>query len=107
MCIRDRRRRLLDEIDGDRTAEADAISRAYFEADEPLGQLLLAYAQANEAQLRLMEDEAATAVPLEGEWRQCTQCWDAWEQPREEKLARCPACQALTLLRNGPTSGIA
>lgn len=101
------RRQLLKEIDGDPTAEADRVSQQYDEANEPLEDLLLAYGRANEGQFRLTEDEAATANPLEGDWRQCTKCWDAWEQPRDETLARCPACQALTLLRDARPSSAA
>ncbi len=95
------RRSLLNEINGDETAEADRVSQEYYEIDEPLGDLLLAYARANETRLRLTEDEAATASALEGDWRQCTKCWNAWKQPPDEQIARCPACQALTLLRDG------
>ena len=102
------RRRLLGEGDGDRTAEAGRVSHAYYEVDEPpLGDLLLAYARANETRLGLAEDEAATAGPLDGDWRQCTACWDAWEQPRAEQLAWCPACRALTLLRDARPPGVA
>lgn len=100
------RRRLLEQINGDRTAEVDHLDDKFWEADEPLDDLLLAYAQANEAQLRLTSDEAATAMPLDGDWRQCTECWDAWEQPRGDMLAFCPACQALTLLRETRSPGI-
>jgi len=105
--VHERRRRLLKEIDGDHAAEADRVCHDYYEVDEPFDDLLLAYAQANEAQFRLTEDEAATAQTLEGDWRQCTKCWDAWEQPQDETLARCPACQALTLLRDVRPSGAA
>lgn len=98
------RRRRMKEVDGDHTAEANRVSEDYFEADEALGDLLLAYARANEGRLRLTEDEAATARPLDVDWRQCTQCWDAWEQPREDRLGRCPTCGAVTLVRGARPS---
>ncbi len=91
--------RLLKEINGDTNAEANRVADEYFRAGESLTDLLLAFAQANEKSLRLNDDEAATAVMLEGNWRQCTKCGDAWEQSLQENLARCPNCKALTVIR--------
>jgi hypothetical protein len=82
------------------SAEAYRLDEAYQNTgDGYTDDLLLAYAKEDESRFVLTEDEAATAVPLEGKWRQCTKCWDAWEHPPKGALAQCPACHALTLVR--------
>jgi hypothetical protein len=98
------RRRLMKEIDGDRTPEADRVTLDYYELEESLYDLMLKYLQENEQHLRVYEDEAATALLLEGDWRQCTQCCDAWEQPVADKLSWCPTYEALTFLREAGSS---
>jgi Domain of unknown function (DUF4375) len=97
------RRQLMKKINGDRTDEATRVDNEYGKIDEPaLDDLLLEYVQANQGRLRLIDDEGAIAIPLEGDWRQCTKCWDGWELAHEEFLANCPACKALTVLRDAP-----
>ena len=44
---------------------------------------------------------APNAVPaycIEGKWRQCSNCADAWEEPSQGAFSTCPACGALTRL---------
>jgi hypothetical protein len=36
------------------------------------------------------------AKPLEGNWRQCTNCADAWEERRHIQFSLCPGCGNLT-----------
>lgn len=42
--------------------------------------------------------EAVSAHSLQGNWRQCTSCSDAWEEPLHEEFSYCPGCGALTQL---------
>ena len=37
---------------------------------------------------------------LEGNWRQCGECCDAWEVSSLLKIATCPACNTVTCLSN-------
>lgn len=39
------------------------------------------------------------AVTLDGNWRQCSGCAEAWEEHDEIEIARCPNCKQLTELR--------
>lgn len=42
-------------------------------------------------------EAAVPATHIEGRWRQCSGCADAWEEP-ERALAECPYCRAVTRL---------
>jgi len=44
------------------------------------------------------DDAAGRAVTLEGGWRQCTECGDAWEENPRVEFSRCPSCGELTRL---------
>ena len=40
--------------------------------------------------------EAVSASRLDGNWRQCSGCADAWEENRAIEYSYCPACSRLT-----------
>jgi len=40
--------------------------------------------------------EAVSATLLEDNWRQCSNCQDAWEVPNEETFSFCPCCGLMT-----------
>jgi hypothetical protein len=40
--------------------------------------------------------EAIPAKPIEGKWRQCSNCSDAWEENIDEIFIYCPSCGKLT-----------
>ena len=101
----DARHRLINDIDGDHTPAANHLSKRYFALHESVSKLLEAYTIANEPQLRLTLDEAATATVLEGNWRQCTKCSDAWEEIPTERLSWCPSCRTLTFVRTPVDAG--
>lgn len=42
-------------------------------------------------------EAVVAATVLEGAWRQCSACADAWEEPARA-LAECPYCRAVTRL---------
>lgn len=44
-------------------------------------------------------DEAYCANALDGCWRQCTNCSNAWEENPKVKFSRCPDCGELTRLK--------
>jgi hypothetical protein len=43
--------------------------------------------------------DAISATQLDGKWRQCSSCCDAWEEEMDEEFAYCPSCGHLTELR--------
>lgn len=96
--------RWIAERDGDSTPEADDLQKLFSKADEPLLDLLEAAESTAVGQLRLLEDEAVVAQYLEGTWRQCAQCSDAWEHPIAAPFAFCPSCGSFTALRVAPSS---
>jgi hypothetical protein len=42
--------------------------------------------------------EAVSAHSLQDNWRQCSSCSDAWEEPLHEEFSYCPGCGFLTRL---------
>lgn len=42
--------------------------------------------------------EAVSAITLEGDWRQCSSCSDAWQESRHIQFSRCPLCGQVTEL---------
>lgn len=46
--------------------------------------------------------EALPATPLDGDWRQCSQCCDAWKESESVVFSRCPSCGRLTELNGEP-----
>jgi len=52
--------------------------------------------------LRLRGDlpciDAVPATRLKGEWRQCPECCEAWEEAQEVQFSRCPGCGRVTEL---------
>lgn len=44
----------------------------------------------------LPSPDAVGASKLEGKWRQCSACSDAWEEDDATRFALCPSCGALT-----------
>jgi ATP-dependent Clp protease ATP-binding subunit ClpC len=103
--LRDEEKKLADEIEKTKSIwEKERQSKEGIVTEEEIAQVVASWTSIPVS--KLTEDEAATARPLEGHWRQCTKCWDAWEQAPEDMLARCPSCQTLTLLReSGPAAG--
>jgi hypothetical protein len=45
--------------------------------------------------------DAVLATQLDGRWRQCSSCCDAWEEELDDAFAYCPSCGHLTELRAG------
>ena len=43
--------------------------------------------------------DAVKATKLEGKWRQCSSCSDAWEEADTTRFALCPSCGVLTDLQ--------
>lgn len=44
--------------------------------------------------------EAVDAVAVEGCWRQCTKCSNAWEESPKVEFSRCPDCGEVTRLKS-------
>jgi len=42
--------------------------------------------------------EMTSALPLDGDWRQCNECGEAWQQSNEKEFSYCPKCDLLTEL---------
>jgi len=42
--------------------------------------------------------DAVAARTLQDQWRQCSQCADAWEVESNDEFSRCPGCGAITQL---------
>jgi len=42
--------------------------------------------------------DAAVARLIQDDWRQCSQCADAWEAKPNDEFSRCPGCGAITEL---------
>ncbi|MGD8807555.1 MAG: hypothetical protein PVH65_17000 [Chloroflexota bacterium] len=40
--------------------------------------------------------DAVPAARIGGNWRQCSNCADAWEEPNRVVYSRCPSCERLT-----------
>jgi hypothetical protein len=49
----------------------------------------------------LSEREPVEARAIDGSWRQCTNCSDAWQFVPEGRFAECPSCGVLTRLATG------
>lgn len=93
------RQGLMKEVNGDHTPEADRISHEIYEIQEFPSELLESFVRSHESELKPTENEVISAIPIEGDWRQCTHCCDAWELPASDKLEICPSCRTLTFLR--------
>jgi hypothetical protein len=42
--------------------------------------------------------DAVPATLIDGRWRQCSSCFDAWEEALDEPFGYCPSCGRLTEL---------
>jgi hypothetical protein len=62
---------------------------------EVVGSDIISVWQADYAQYEAL---AVPATRLEGKWRQCSSCSEAWEEDVLIRVARCPACGKLTAL---------
>ena len=94
------RRRLMDDVDGDHTPEANRVHDLWSDSHEEITPRLEAFAEANWHQLRFTEEEAGTATLLGDGWRQCPACSDAWQEDATEPMSTCPTCGRLTLVRD-------
>lgn len=49
-----------------------------------------------------LDANAIPAAPVDGRWRQCSRCTEAWEDDPGVDLSGCPSCGALTTLTATP-----
>lgn len=92
------RRKWVEDRNADQTPEADALNSAFFDADEPLLDMLDLYLPDHFTDFRIYDGETVLADRLEDGWRLCTKCFEAWEQPPELRLGFCVGCESLTVL---------
>lgn len=50
-------------------------------------------------------DQRVLATAISERWRQCTQCFESWEEEPERTFSQCPACASLTSLDASSLSG--
>jgi len=95
------RERRVREIDADKVQRIEALNEQIYQDEGPtLEDRLCQLIVDHEPELVLGEDEAVTAVVLEGDWRQCQKCMDAWQEEPRNRLVICPCGEYLTLLRS-------
>src|SRR5687767_11539135 len=50
-------------------------------------------------------DRRVLATAISERWRQCSQCFESWEEEPERTFSQCPACASLTTLDASSLSG--